>query len=172
MPESIRKNLHGEIQAKYRFLDKTGPHILALTRKSVKLPDGTDKIALQALQYDSSASVWRQEWVINDNLSCKDLDIDAKFLVPLTSISDKDSNGIAETSVAYHLACLGGIDTKPTKAILRQGQSKYGVRGESLVQIEGTPSFGGSFTADNSLDKNPALKAHLISIWKKAAGVP
>lgn len=169
VPESIRPKLNGEIQAKYRFRDKSGPHVLALTRTSARLSDGTEKISLQALQYDSSASGWRQEWVINDNLSCKDLDIDAEFLISLTSISDKDSNGIGETTVVYHLACLGGIDTKPTKAIMRQGKLKFAVRGESLVQIEGTPSFGGNYIADPSLDKEPELKSHLISVWKMAA---
>lgn len=171
VPESIRPKLNGKIQAKYRFRDKLGSHVLVLKRTKARLSDGTDKITLHALQYDSSATVWRSEWVIQDNLSCKDLDIDAEFLIPLTSISDIDSNGIAETTVAYHLACLGGIDTKPTKAILRQGKLKHAVRGESLIQFEGAPSFGGIFTADPSLDKSPAFKSHLISIWKKAAGV-
>jgi hypothetical protein len=171
IPKSIIPNIKGKLSAKFRFKDVSGSHFLALTRQSTKLSDGTDKITLQALQYDSSNSGWKQEWVINDNISCKDLDLDAEFIVPLTSISDKDSNGVAETSVAYHLACLGGIDTKPTKAIMRQGQLKYAVRGESLVQIEGTPSFGGTFAADSSLDKKPELKSHLISIWKMAAKV-
>jgi hypothetical protein len=169
IPKSILPKLKGEISAKYRFKDKLGAHFLVLTREATKISDGTDKIALQAIQYDSSNSAWTQEWVINDILSCKDLDLDAEFSVPLTSISDKDSNGIAETTVAYHLACLGGIDTKPTKSIMRQGQTKFAVRGESLVQIEGTPPFGGSFTADPSLDAKPALKAHLVAIWKKAS---
>ncbi|MEO7958887.1 MAG: hypothetical protein ABIW76_19575 [Fibrobacteria bacterium] len=171
LPAELKKKLKGKIQANYTFTDKGGLHVLALTRDSTRLPEGSDRIDLQAVQFVSNGNIWNQEWIIKDFLPCQDLDIDADFILPLTSFSDLDSNGNTETTVAYKVACLGGVDPKPTKAILRQGNVKYAARGESLVTIEGTPPFGGAFTLEPNLDNIPAFKAHLTLIWKKAAGV-
>ncbi len=171
LPAQIKKDLQGTIEAKYSFTDKIGQHVLALTRDSSRLPDGTDNITLQASLYRFFENSWKQEWVIRDFLQCKDLDIEADFFIPLTSFSDLDSNGITETTVAYRLVCAGGIDTKPTKVIMRQGTKKFAVRGESLVRIEGALPFGGKFALEPNLDQSPAFKEYLTAVWNKAAGV-
>lgn len=170
IPIAIRKTLKGRVVATTVFTDKLGTHSLVLTRDSSKSPDGSGKVTLQARQYVTAAPKWKLEWTINDKLICHGLDSDADFILQLVSVSDLDSNGIKETTVAYHLACLGGLDPKPTKAILRQGKSKYAVRGESLVKTDGGIPSGGTFTPDSSLEKAPAFKEHLISTWKRAAG--
>jgi hypothetical protein len=82
-----------------------------------------------------------------------------------------DTDGIAETTVAYQVQCAGGIDPIPTKAIMREGDAKYAIRGESIIRIKGVAPFGGDFTPDPTLDKYPVFKTHLVSIWKKAAGI-
>ena len=168
VPEILLKGLNGSITGTYLFKDKLGSHALLLLRKNKTLKNKLDNISLQAMQFSLKDSSWGQEWIIKDNLLCEGLDLDADFIKSLTRITDLDSNGIAETTVAYHLACLGGIDTKPTKVIMRQGKEKYAIRGESIVKIEGSKPFGGSFVSDKSLDLKPTFKWHLMEIWKIA----
>ena len=171
LPATVKAKLKGSLKGKFAFTDRVGPHFLVLTRQAMTLANGMDNVSIQASQFLLSGSIWKQEWVINDNLSCQGLDLEADFIYSLTTFSDIDSNGLAESTVAYHLSCEGGIEPKPTKAILRQGTAKYAVRGESLIKIEGAAPYGGTFTADSSLEAKPAIKQFLVSIWKKAAGV-
>lgn len=171
VPATVKAKLKGKIKGKLAFSDKLGAHILVLTRLGQVFPDGTEKVSIHASQFQFSGGTWKQEWIINDNLSCKDLDLEVDFIYELTTISDIDTNGMAESTVVYHLSCQGGIEPKPTKAILKQGIAKYAVRGESLIQIKGTAPYGGTFTADSTLDAKPAIKRFLVSIWKRAAGV-
>lgn len=170
IPESLKPKISGTLVGKYSFSDKAGSHVLILIRNPTTVADGSNQISLHALQFVDTQAGWKQEWAINDKQVCKGLDIEAEFDSALTSVTDIDLNGVAESSVAYHMTCAGGIEPKPTKVIMRQGGSKYAVRGESLIQIDGVPSYGGTFTVDPILETKPALKLHLVSIWKKAAG--
>jgi hypothetical protein len=170
LPASISKNVKGKLKGGFSYADKKGKHILALARNASVMGDGADKIELEAVQYSNSGQDWNQEWTVKDFLICKDLDIDADFLVPLTSFSDLDSNGTAETTVAYQIACLGGIDPKPTKVIMREGANKYAIRGASLVKVNGAAPFGGEFKMDAALQSKRLYKDYLMRIWKKASG--
>src|SRR4051812_16987562 len=80
LPTQVKSKLKGTLKGKYAFKDKIGPHILILTRQAEVLPDETNKVSIQASQYLLVAGNWKQEWIINDNISCKDLDLEAEFL--------------------------------------------------------------------------------------------
>jgi hypothetical protein len=54
---------------------------------------------------------------------------------------------------------------------MRQGEVKYAVRGESFIRVDEKTSYGGTFKTDKQLDLVPNFKTHLISVWKKAAGI-
>lgn len=172
LPPAIQSSLKPRVvQGRFAFSDRAGKHFLVLSKHADSLADGTRRLSLLATQYVSSGGDWKPEWTIKDGVSCYEVDIEADFAPSLTSVTDLDSDGLAESTVAYQFICAGGVEPKTTKAIMREGKAKFAVRGESLIEIKGTPSFGGTYTADSSLNTKPHFKHHLVSIWKKAAGV-
>jgi hypothetical protein len=171
IPESIKKQTPGEIKYKAMFTDRLGRHFLILTRDYKEDADEKETISLHAHQFLLTNSTWKQEWVIKDSVECHGVDIDGNFVKDPVSLTDIDGNKIVETTVAYYLICTGGVAPKKTKAILRQGENKYTIQGESLVRIDAKTSFGGTFSADQILDTKSEFKTHLIVVWKKAAGV-
>jgi len=171
LPESIKNHVQGEIKNHFNFSDKLGQHFLVLTREHKTGTDGKESISIRALQFIMDDTVWKQEWIIKDNIECQSLDISGDFLYNLVSFSDLDTNKIVETSVSYFLICAGGIEPKIVKTIMRQGEVKYAVRGESFIRVDEKTSYGGTFKTDKQLDLVPNFKTHLISVWKKAAGI-
>ncbi len=171
VPRQVIAKADGKIEGKYSFSDKKGNHLLILTRTAHSKSDGSIFVRLQAIQFLNMGQDWIEEWTIKDFLNCEGLDIDADFLTSLTSISDLDANGIDESTVAYRVACFGGLDPRPTKVIMREGTKKYAIRGESLMQIGGQPPYGGDFKADSTLDSIPIFRKYLLAIWKKAANI-
>lgn len=175
IPESVMSEIDAQVLGSYSFDDKKGSHVLVLTSKETKTED-TDRWSLHALQFLETNTGWKKEWVIRDWVDCPDLDIDARFLFDFFTFTDLDDDGIAETTVSYSLMCAGGIAPSTIKTIMREGKDKYAVRGESFVYVKAPPGKndivdGGTFKADWTLDLHPDFKHHLISVWKRAAGV-
>lgn len=154
----------------FRFVDKAGSHVSILTRSHENADDGSEKIVLQTLQFIKDTTGWLREWRIWDFVECENLDIEGDFVPDLTSFTDLDSNGVLETTIAYKTICSGDVSPKTTKVIMRQGNAKYAVRGESLVKIGSSVTYGGKFEADLKLNGMPLFKDFLIEKWKKAAG--
>ncbi len=170
IPVEISNSLIGTVKYSLRFQDTLGTHFLVLTRDH-KVRDEKETISLRATQFLHKQNSWQQEWTIKDFIDCEHLDISGHFHTELIAISDLDSNRISETTVSYSLSCAGGVEPKVVKTIMRQGNERYAVRGESLVRIDEKTIFGGTFKADPILDSKPRFKGHLLSIWKRAAGV-
>ncbi len=170
IPEELSAKLPDSIVLSKRFFDKAGEHVLALIREHKISPDGKEAISLKVFQFVQNGTSWVQEWIIKDWIECQNLDIEGDFFFDLLSLSDLDSNGIFETTVAYATICAGGIEPKTTKVIMRQGEEKFAVRGESLVRIDEKVSYGGEFKPDESLDEKPIFKEFMVEKWKKAAG--
>ncbi|MEO7425616.1 MAG: hypothetical protein ABI036_10545 [Fibrobacteria bacterium] len=171
IPDPVKAKFKDRIKANFSFDDKVGRHTLVLTKDSTRSKDGSEKIEIQAEQYLSKGPTWNLEWAIKDYQVCNGLDIAADFFTSLTSVSDLDENGVAESSVAYHISCSGDVEPETIKVVMRQGKEKFAIRGESLVQIKGMPPEGGTFVLDRKLEAKPVFKEHLLAIWKKAAGV-
>ncbi len=171
LPESIKKQVPGEIKGHFNFTDTLGQHFLVLAREHKIEANEKEYIAIRALQFISDDTAWKQEWIIKDYIECQGVDISGEFLINLVSFSDLDANNIVETTIPYYLICAGGIEPRLTKVIMRQREVKYAVRGESFVRVDEKTSYGGTFKADKELDLVPKFKTHLISVWKKAAGI-
>lgn len=170
-PPQIASQFPGIISTAIGFNDSLGKHILIFTRDQKEFSDDKKAILLKATQFLQIQSTWKQEWQIKDGVECQGVDMDGNFLKNLTRLTDLDNNKIIETSVAYFTICAGGIEPKTTKAIMRQGEIKYAVRGESLIKIDDKTSLGGTFIPDKALDAKPEFKSFLIELWKKAGGV-
>jgi hypothetical protein len=148
--------------------DAVGEHLLVLSEKSTTAKNGrVERYDLNASYYDRAANGWIVSWGIKDFVDCPGLDSTAAFFADATSISDIDQDGTAEVTVAYRMFCGGGIEPSTVKVILRQKDTKFAIRGESLIQLRGQPPFGGTSTPDKILlsPQNAAFKSHMQKIW-------
>lgn len=176
IPEAVASKITDDVSRSYRFTDRKGIHVLVLTSSRSRIED-SDKWELRAIQFVNTDDQWMEEWRIRDWVYCPDLDIDAKFLPEFFTFTDLDKDGITETTVSYSLLCTGAVEPSTIKTIMREGEDKYAVRGESLIKVESPIpgkkgiEAGGTYKADWTLDSRPEFKNHLISVWKKAAGV-
>jgi hypothetical protein len=171
LPIGIKLQESEELKLALQFADSRGTHIIALLRSHIKYSDENEKIVLKAIQFKFESRQWIPEWKIWDFVECQHLDIQGEFLTNLTSITDLDSNKIFETTVAYQMICTGDVSPKTTKVIMRQGEVKYAVRGESLITIGKDVKYGGTFEPDKALNEVPKFKTFIIEKWKTAAGI-
>lgn len=152
--------------------DVTGRHVLVLTRTvgpSREQPGAREgRIDLRATYYDEQPSGWQEAWTIKDFVDCPELDRMGKFLVKGLSVTDLDRNGVAEVTVPYMTFCGGGVDPGVLKIILRQGATKFALRGENEILIPGYEPDGGRYTPDKDLllPGNAVFMRHLDKIWQ------
>lgn len=166
---------NGKLAGVWHIGDDSGLHVLLLTtlagpshEKKNGRSERKERIELHAVYYKRVNEQWVQDWTINDAVDCPELDSSASFFTNAVTFTDLDHDGRAEVSVPYKMFCGGGVESDTVKVIMRQGQDKFALRGESLVTIKGQGSFGGSKTADKSLDlpANAAFRRHLLAVWK------
>lgn len=152
--------------------DVDGRHILVLSRtlgpsreQPKAGPEG--RIDLRVTYYDERPFGWREAWTIKDSVDCPDLDMEGKFLAKGVTVTDLDRNGVAEVTVPYMTFCGGGVDPGVLKIIMRQGETKFALRGENEILIPGYAPDGGKNTPDKALllPENAVFKRHLDKVW-------
>ncbi|QEI04507.1 hypothetical protein FXN63_00675 [Pigmentiphaga aceris] len=163
----------GLVEAR-QVLDISGRHILTLTRiegPSREMPDPkrNERFDLLVTYYEETPTGWQPAWTIKDGVDCPGLDGAAQFLSKGVTVTDLDRNGMAEVTVPYATFCGGGVDPAVLKVILRQGETKLALRGETELQFPGQPSMGGKNTPDKALllPENAVFKRHLDKVWQQ-----
>lgn len=153
--------------------DVMGRHVLVLTRTVGPSREQSGaregRIDLRATYYDEQPSGWQEAWTIKDFVDCPDLDMMGRFLLKGLSVTDLDRNGVAEVTVPYMTFCGGGVDPGVLKIILRQGATKFALRGENEIPIPGYASDGGRYTPDKDLllPGNAVFMRHLDKVWQQ-----
>lgn len=160
------------------IVDGQGDHALVLSRtegasRDRPNPDRNEYIRLTAKYYGRTAGGWAQEWSLMDYSDCPEMDIAGDFLYKYVTVTDLDKNGHAEVTLPYHMFCGTGVDPHSLKVIMRDGDNKYAVRGESLIKEPSGLSFGGDRTFDKVLNtpEKAAYKQHLDRVWKRVVSV-
>ncbi|MTW10512.1 hypothetical protein GM658_07830 [Pseudoduganella eburnea] len=158
----------GKVISVTRVVEKTDEKILVLTEKPTKSANGRiERIDLNATYYGKAGQQWKSDWAINDFVNCPGLDSKASFFPDATTITDIDADGKPEITIAYQLFCGGGVEPSTVKVILRQGDTKYAIRGETMIRLPGQAAIGGNRTPDPGLlqPANVAFLKHLESVW-------
>lgn len=159
----------GKVVSVLRVVGKADEKFLVLAEKPTKSANGrVERIDLSANFYAKSGQQWKSEWAINDFVDCPGLDSKASFFPDATTVTDADNDGKPEITVAYQTFCGGGVEPSTVKVILRQGETKFAIRGESLIRLPGQAPMGGARTPDPALQqpKNAAILKHMESVWK------
>lgn len=158
----------GKVVSVTRVIGKADEKILVLTEKPTKSANGRiERIDLNASYYAKAGQQWKSDWAINDFVNCPGLDSKASFFPDATTVTDIDGDGKPEITVAYQLFCGGGVEPLTVKVILRQGETKYAIRGESMIRLPGQAPIGENRTPDPALlqPANAPFLKHLESVW-------
>lgn len=146
IPASLR--FRGKLNEAWQWKDKLGDNILITSvvapfnDKQKNEYDGEGQTAeLHAFHFIKKDTVYRILWKISDAEKACPFDIITEFMKGATMITDLDSNGIAETTIQYKLACRSDVSPAYMKLIMHEDTLKYSLRGAMWIQAGADDKF-------------------------------
>tara|TARA_B110000902_G_scaffold186736_1_gene211320 strand:- start:293 stop:1042 length:750 start_codon:yes stop_codon:yes gene_type:complete len=126
-----------------------------------------DKSELYAylFQKKKGEKTFSRLWKIYDYGECFGVDWFTGFIPRATTITDIDKDGVSEISLPYVLICRGGMDPGIMKIIMYEGQTKYALRGSTMIFCKGEHTYGGEYKASENLKGNKIFNDFLIKRW-------
>lgn len=126
-----------------------------------------DKSELYAYLFHKSKTEkeFSKAWRIYDYTKCFGVDMFTGFTPNATTITDLDKNGISEISIPYVSICRGGVDPGTMKIIMYEGNTKYALRGLTMLMCKGKTPYGGKFTESANLKSKTGFKEFLVKQW-------
>ncbi len=123
------------LQAK-RWQDENGVHVFfAYQREGDNTKYGVNNVELFAKQVTIGPEK-RVVWDVYDYVrDCENLDHSLQLDTSATSITDLDSDDVAETTLVYEKFCGGGIAASDLKVLMMEGDEKYGLRGKTFAPL-------------------------------------
>jgi hypothetical protein len=89
----------------------------------------------------------------------------AKFADKAFTVTDLDSDGLAEITYGYQLACRSDVSTAAYKLLLVENGRKHILRGNSKLAHENLPG-GGTFKPEPDAKKWPeGFFEHAVEVW-------
>jgi len=173
LPSEIKYT--GNIVTGKRWTDRNGENILILTKTGFRetrarkpvLNDYEKDCELYGYHYVNSGGAFSLLWKINDFVKECPLDLTLDFIPGSLSITDLNDNGIAESTFLYKMACRGDVSPSDLKLIMHENETKYALRGNMLVKVEGF-SGGGSYKVDKAFDSAPdGFLDYAKTLWKE-----
>lgn len=161
IPPGIR--VKGNVQEAWKWTDATGDNVLILSQ--VPPFGATDEEGgeegqtseLYASVYKNINGNYVESWLLTDAEKNCPLDLTCNFLPGSTTITDIDSNGIAEIKVQYALTCRGDVSPANMKLVMFENGRQYMLKGARWVKAEPEDVF--DVTEENvNLEKLPAKK--------------
>jgi hypothetical protein len=157
-------SLQGKPLAAAQWADATGEY------PTPNAEDDGQDAEIYAAGYRQHSSAWEQVWKVWDHIEDCQEEIICNFVKGSLEITDLDSNGKAEVSFVYRLACVGGVDQWDQKLFLVEDGRKYPLRGWIDVHLDdqGHYSTFSKWTLDAAYNRAPAsFKAFAIKKWKR-----
>lgn len=114
---------------------------------------------------EKEKTIYKPVWRIYDYNECFGVDWYAGFIPAATTITDVNHNGIAEISMPYVLICRGGMDPGTMKIIMYEGDTKYAIRGKTMIYCGGEYPYGGNYELSDNLEKETKLKNFILKQW-------
>ena len=161
----------GKIVTGARWRDLKGENILLLTQTG-KFPTrgkcaedrcfNADVYAYHYVKHDDTVSLL---WKLKDYQRNCPFDLYAGFLDESLSITDLDSDGIAESTFLYKLSCRSDVSPARLKLIMHEGAAKYAIRGTTKMP---NGYGGGERAVDRAFDKaDTTLRTFCINKWNQ-----
>lgn len=155
------------------FRDVDGEGLLVLSRVDGQATDPeteqeVDRVVLRTTLYERHEGAgFTPRWQNEQETTCAGLDLDVDFYGDVSGVSDLDGNGRAETTVASHAFCGGGIDPHDITLDMREGEARYTLTGESLIVPAAEEPIGGERHDSASFKAAPEVfRTHLDEVWQ------
>lgn len=171
-PLDLHGKLPADAKAPGKFItalawnDKYGRNALVIGKARSKHGDQvTERLVADYMVWEGDS--WTSQRKFREVVAKCEFDI---TLVPQTgkwSITDLDSNGVAEVTFAYHTGCRSDVSPITHKVLIftsdgKGGTAKYALRGYTLID-----KVGGTFKVDSAFKSAPsAFLAHAKKAWK------
>jgi hypothetical protein len=152
-----------------KWHDVSGENWLVLYETGAYIEKGQTNASakLSAVLFQKTDSGFVTKWKMIDYISDCELDIVCSFYDDHLTITDLDSNGLAEITMLYALSCKGDVSPNEKKLIMYEGTQKYAIRGEELMLLQ-KDTLGGSWKADTAFSKAPkAFLSYAVERWEK-----
>ena len=152
-----------------KWHDVSGENWLVLYETGAYIEKGKSNASakLSAVLYQKTDSGFVTKWKMVDHISDCELDIVCSFYDEHLTITDLDSNGLAEITMLYALSCKGDVSPNEKKLIMYEGTQKYAIRGEELMLLQ-KDTIGGSWKADTAFSKAPKVfLSYAVERWEK-----
>lgn len=152
-----------------KWHDVSGENWLVLYETGAYIEKGKSNASakLSAVLYQKKDSGFVTKWKMTDHISNCELDIVCSFYDEHLTITDLDSNGLAEITMLYALSCKGDVSPNEKKLIMYEGTQKYAIRGEELMLLQ-KDTIGGSWKADTAFSKAPKIfLSYAVERWEK-----
>jgi hypothetical protein len=104
-------------------------------------------------------------WKLYDFNKCYGVDWFTGFIPKATTITDIDKDGISEISMPYVIICRGGMDPGDMKIIMYEDNTKYALRGTTMLMCKSKEHYGGEFEPSENLKKNELIYNFLKKRW-------
>jgi len=104
-------------------------------------------------------------WKVYDYTECFGVDWFTGFIPKATTITDLDNDGISEISMPYVLICRGGMDPGTMKIIMYEGNTKYALRGSTMLFCKGDHPYGGKYKPSDNLTNEKTFNEFLTKRW-------
>lgn len=172
---SLSIQYQGQIVGGARWRDRNGENLLVLTQTG-RIPgaekcntgencrEDAEVYAYHYIVQDDKATLL---WKLTDFERGCGFDLYAGFILQSVSITDLDSDGVAESTFLYKLSCRSDVSPAGLKLIMHEGKNKFAIRGTIKLPAD---YGGGDMNVDAALEKagNP-FKRYALEQWKKFA---
>lgn len=152
-----------------KWHDVSGENWLVLYETGPYIEKGQSNASakLSAVLYQKTDSGFVTKWKMMDHINNCELDIVCSFYDDNLTITDLDSNGLAEITMVYALSCKGDVSPNEKKLLMYEGAQKYAIRGEELMLLQ-KDTIGGTWKVDTAFNKAPkAFLSFAIERWQK-----
>jgi hypothetical protein len=160
IPASVKYK--GSIIAGSRWLDKNGENLLVITESNEQTTEkGNERFLSKELfgyTYLINGNDAALLWDINDFIRECPLDMTLEYIPNSLSVTDLNSNGIAENIFLYKMSCKGDVSPDALKLMMHEGVTKYAIRGTTRIEfeIDGKKQHeGGGATPDATFKNAP-----------------
>jgi hypothetical protein len=146
IPASLK--FRGKLHEAWQWTDKLGDNILITSfvtafddKQKNEYGEGGQTAELHAFHFIKKDTTYRILWKISDAEKACPFDITTEFMKGSTMVTDLDSNGIAETTIQYKLACRSDVSPAYMKLIMHEDTLKYSLRGTMWIKAGADDTF-------------------------------
>lgn len=146
----------GNFYSGYKWMDKTGQNLLILSTNSLttdnkEIGEQENTMELFARLYNLSGPKPSVVWDLYDAEKKCIFDITCEFIN--CNVSDLDNDSLKEVLVMYKLSCRSDVSPATMKLIMREGKTKYALRGKMVFIIPDIPDTLFAETREIDLSK-------------------